>query len=112
MANSFKLHTFSGSSTNADTAMTVYTSPASTTAIILGLTISNTTASTLVFIDVKINNIDGDEVFLVRGAPVPQGSSIEIMAGNKLTLEASDSIKVYSNAANSVDTIVSVMEQS
>ena len=112
MANNFKLYTFDGSSTAANTAMAVYTAPAATTTVVLGLTISNTTASTLVFIDVKINNADGDEVFLVKGAPVPQGSSIEIMSGNKITLETGDGIIVYSNTLNSVDTIVSVMEQS
>jgi len=112
MANKFKLHTFDGSSTFANTQMAVYTAPALTTAVVIGLTISNITQATLVFIDVKINNVDGDQVFLVKGAPVPQGGSIEIMAGNKITLEEGDSILVYSDTASSVDTIASVMEQS
>jgi len=111
MANTFKLKTFDGSSSASDTAMTVYTSPASTSAVIIGLTISNT-LSTLVFINVKINNADGDNAFLVKNAPIPQGGSIEIMNGNKIVLETGDAIEVYSNNANSVDTIVSVMEHS
>jgi len=111
MANSFKLKTFDGSSTAANTAMTVYTAPASTSTVVIGLTICNTT-DYLTFIDVKISNADGQTVFLVRGAPVPSGGSIEIMNGNKIVLETGDGIVVYSNASNSVDTIVSVMEQS
>ena len=43
MANTFKLKTFDGSSTGANTAMTVYTVPSATTTIILGLTLSNIT---------------------------------------------------------------------
>jgi hypothetical protein len=111
MANTFKLKTFDGSNTASNSPMSVYTAPASTSTVIVGLTISNTTQF-LVFINVKINNVDGDEVFLVKGAPVPQGGSIEIMNGNKIVLESGDSVVVYSNTANSVDTIVSVMEQS
>ena len=112
MANRFKLHTFNGASTNANSPMPVYTAPAATTTVVVGLTLSNTTGSGLIFINVKIDNADGDQVFLVKGAPVPQGGSIEIMSGNKITLETGDGILVYSDTDNSVDTIVSVMEQS
>lgn len=111
MANTFKLKTYDGSNTASNALMTVYTAPAGTSTVIIGLTISNTTQS-LTFIDVKINNADGDNAFLVKGAPVPQGGSIEIMNGNKIVLETGDAIEVYSNTANSIDTIVSVMEQS
>lgn len=111
MANSFKLKTFSGSTTPANQAMTVYTTPSATTAVVVGLTISNTTTS-IVFIDIKVDNADGDQVFLVKAAPVPTGGSIEIMSGNKITLETGDAILVYSDLPNSVDTIVSLMEQS
>ena len=97
MANSFKLKTFDGSTTPANTAITAYTSPSATSAVVIGLTISN---------------VDGQTVFLVKGAPVPSGGSIEIMNGNKIVLETGDGIVVYSNNANSIDTIVSVMEQS
>ena len=111
MANSFKLKTFDGSTTPANTAITAYTSPSATSAVVIGLTICNTTEG-LTFIDVKISNVDGQTVFLVKGSPVPSGGSIEIMNGNKIVLETGDGIVVYSNNANSIDTIVSVMEQS
>lgn len=111
MANAFKLKTFSGATTPANQAMQVYITPSATSSVIVGLTISNTSAS-IVFIDIKIDNADGDQVFLVKGAPVATGGSIEIMSGNKITLETGDAILVYSDLPNSVDTIVSVMEQS
>ena len=40
MANTFRSETFTGGSTAANTDMTVYTVPSSTTTIIIGLTIS------------------------------------------------------------------------
>ena len=43
MANTFSSKTFDGSSTNADTLMTVYTVPGSTTTIVLGLSLCNLT---------------------------------------------------------------------
>ena len=47
MANTFKLKTFDGSSTAADTDMTVYTVPSATTAIVLGLTLTNISTNTI-----------------------------------------------------------------
>lgn len=110
MANTFKLKTFDGSATGAATAMTVYTAPASTTAIIIGLNMANLTAST-VNIDVIIENNDGDNVYYVKDAPVPAGGALEIMSGNKAVLEAADVLKVVSDTANSIDTTLSIMEQ-
>jgi hypothetical protein len=43
--------------------------------------------------------------------PLPQGSAVEVMAGNKIVLETGDIIKVQSNTANSLDTTLSIMEQ-
>ena len=45
MANTFKLKTKGGGAVAANTAMTVYTTPASTTTIVVGMTLSNLTAS-------------------------------------------------------------------
>ena len=47
MANTFKLKTKAGGAIGANTAMTVYTTPASTTAIVVGMTLSNLTASSI-----------------------------------------------------------------
>jgi len=110
MANTFKLKTFDGSSTGANTAMTVYTVPSSTTTIVLGLTLSNITASTL-YATVLIENNDGDNINFLKDIPIPTGSAIEVMAGNKIVLEAADILKIKSDTANSLDTALSVMEQ-
>lgn len=111
MANTFKLNTFDGSSTAANTAMTVYTAPSSTTTIVLGLTLSNISAQT-VYATVLLENNDGDNVNFLKDIPLPTGSAVEVMAGNKIVLNESDVLKVQSDTANSIDTTLSIMEQS
>jgi|TARA_B110000858_G_scaffold28510_1_gene30319 hypothetical protein len=110
MANTFKLKTLDGSAIAANTASTVYTSPAATTTIVLGLTLANITSATI-FVTVLIDNADGDNVNFLKGVPIPTGSAIEVMAGNKINLETGDLIKVKSATANSLDTCLSIMEQ-
>jgi hypothetical protein len=110
MANTFKLKTFDGSTTGANTVMTVYTVPSSTTTIVLGLTLSNITASTL-YATVLIENNDGDNINFLKDIPIPTGSAVEVMAGNKIVLETADILKIKSDTANSLDTALSVMEQ-
>jgi len=111
MANTFKLQTKDGSATNANTAMTIYTVPSSpsTTAVVLGLTLSNITGST-VYATVNIENADGDNVNFLKDVPIPTGSAVEVMSGNKIVLNTTDVLKVTSDTANSIDTTLSIME--
>jgi len=109
MANTFKLQTKDGSATNANTAMTIYTVPSSTTAVVLGLTLSNITGSA-VYATVNIENADGDDVNFLKDVPIPTGAAIEVMAGNKIVLNTTDVLKVTSDTANSIDTTLSIME--
>lgn len=110
MANSFKLKTLDGSAIAANTTSTVYTAPSSTTTIVLGLTLSNIVTST-VYVTVGITNSDGDNVNFLKDIPLPTGSAVEVMAGNKIVLETGDTITVASDTANSLDTTLSIMEQ-
>ena len=109
MANTFKLKTKTGASTGADTAIPVYSTPSSTTAIVLGLTLSNITTSNIE-VTVNLENADGDNVTIVKNAEVPAKASLEIMSGNKYVMETADLLKVQSNTANSLDTTLSIME--
>tara|TARA_B100001287_G_scaffold267287_1_gene262233 strand:- start:805 stop:1140 length:336 start_codon:yes stop_codon:yes gene_type:complete len=110
MANTFKLKTATGGSTAANTPITVYTTPASTTTIVIGLTLSNLVTQSIAA-TVLIENSDGDNVTFLKNVPLPQGSALEVMAGNKVVLETGDVLKVQSNIANSIDTTLSIMEQ-
>lgn len=114
MANTFKLTTNAGLTTSL---VDQYTVPSSTTSIVLGMSVSNTSASSIT-IDVKIisttsangrtGNNEGS--YLVKGAPVPSGGSLEIMAGNKLVLQTTDKIQALSNTTGVADLLISYME--
>jgi hypothetical protein len=108
MANTFKLKTKAGVTTLA----TVYTVPASTTAIVLGLVIGNTTGSAItstitVSSDTSDTETNADVELLTTGA-VPANSSIDVLSGSKLVLQATDLLKVYGTGA--VDVALSIME--
>jgi hypothetical protein len=87
--------------------MTVYTVPASTTTVVIGLTIANTGLSQIT-VDIKL--FAANTVFLAKDIPLPAGGSFEYMAGNKIIMEAAHSLIVQSNTANSLDTVASIME--
>lgn len=102
MANTFKNYTSSSVGTSP---VTVYTVPASTTSVTIGLTIANTTASQIT-VDVQAAG-----VYVVKGAPIPAGSGLSVLDG-KIILETTDTVVVTSSAATSADVILSVLEQS
>ena len=113
MANTFKLSSKAGV-TSADV---IYTVATSTTTIILGLILGNTTTSQVTATVTltsdtgsRTNNNDEENqtVELITNAPIPAGSSLELLAGNKVVLEASDSISV--SATGATDVALSYME--
>ena len=108
MANTFKNEVFNGSNTTANNNMIVYTAPSSTTTVVIGLTLANTTSGQIT-VDMKLS-AGSNTVFLINNLPIPTGSSFEYMAGNKIILEAGDAIIVSSDTAQSLDTVMSIME--
>ena len=107
MANTFKNEVFSGGNTTANTDIIVYTCPSSTTTVVIGLSVANLTTNQITA-DIKLNA--GTTVHLVKNLPIPSASSFEFMAGNKVILQAGDSIIVQSDTANSVDIVMGIME--
>ena len=110
MANTFKSVT---SGSIGTTLTNVYSCPASTTTIILGAAMANTDNNPIGG-SIKLKQ-DGtsagqDDVFVVKAAPVPVGSSVEVMAGNKVVLQASDVLQFQSDTATSLDVVVSILE--
>jgi hypothetical protein len=82
--------------------------------IIIGITLANKT-STGVTASVFLDNFSGsNDVFIVKDATIPAGSSLEVMAGNKIVVQgdgsANDVIRVSSGTSSAVDAIVSVLE--
>jgi len=48
--------------------------------------------------------------YIVRDAPLPIGGALKVIAGQKLVMEATDSMIVQTSSANSVDSIASILE--
>ena len=106
MANTFKLKTKAnvGITTQND-----YVVPSATTTVVIGITLANT-SGTGCLVGVGITRPSTDDVKLLKNAPIPQGSSLEFMSGNKVVLEASDTLTVDSDSNNSVDATLTIME--
>lgn len=102
MANTFKNYITSGVGTSAST---VYTVPASTTAVVIGMNAANTSAAQI-GVDIQLNG-----AYLIKNAPIPAGSALSALDG-KIILETGDTVEVTSTAASSADIILSVLEQS
>lgn len=103
MANVFKRYT--AQIGNADSDTTVYTVPGGTTSVIIGMTLSNKTA-TAITASAKLNTIT-----IVEDVPIPTGSTLSILDG-KLIGEAGDEFIFSSSDSDSLDVIISALEQS
>jgi len=114
MANTFKIKTNDAMPTSACTPLTLYTVPGSTTTVVLGLMLCNVHTSQ-VTVDVQIVSDTSDTetnstVFAVKDAPVPVGSTLEVMAGNKVVLQATDVLKIDCDVSAKIDATLSIME--
>ena len=93
-----------------NSALTIYTVPAETTAIVIGCQVTNVgTAShdlTLSWTDASDSNA---EIYLAQAIPVPDASAYEPIGG-KLVLEAGDSIRGFGSSASVLEVTVSVLE--
>jgi len=110
MANTFNSVT---SGSVGTTLTNVYTCPAATTTIILGASLANTNTNPIGG-SVKLAKAGAgsgaDDVFIVKQAPIPVGSSIEVMAGNKVVMEAADILQFQSDTSSSLDVTISMLE--
>ena len=114
MANTFKIKTNAAMPATAGSPLTLYTCPGSTSTVVLGLLLCNVDTSQRT-VDVKIESDTNDTetnetVFLVKDAPVPAGSTLELLAGNKVVLQATDVMKIDCDVAAKIDATLSIME--
>ena len=113
MANTFKTVTKAGV-TSADV---IYTVAGSTTTIILGLMLGNTTSSTVtatVTLGTDTSNRAGandeanQDVELLTSTDIPGNSTLELLGGNKVVMETTDTLSVTGSGAT--DVALSIME--
>ena len=83
MANTFKVVTFAAEPNSAGTPYTVYTTPSSTTTVVIGLILTNIhTAQVTADVKLVSDTSGGGRAatngtsFLVKDAPIPLGSSL------------------------------------
>ena len=111
MANTFKLKNNAVMPSSAGTPDTLYTVPSSTTTVVIGLTLANVHTTQVTASVTVIDSSNSNETsHVIKDAPIPVGSSLEIMSGNKIILEASDIIKVDCSVADKVSATLSIME--
>ena len=119
MANDFKRFQVNNATTNTGASGdALYTVPAGGGAtalesIIIGITLSNTSA-TGVTGDIFLDGFSGTDTFIVKGASIPAGSSLEVMSGNKIVVmnngTTGDVIRVSCGTSNALDATISVLE--
>lgn len=107
MANSFKTVTDTAVGTSP---ATIYTCPSATETTIIGLNVANI-LSVSITVDVQLENNDGDNVYIVKSAIVPVGSSLVAVGGDqKIVMNASDVLKVTASQASAADVTMSILE--
>ena len=119
MANTFRVITFAAEPNAAGTPYTIYTTPSSTTTVVIGLILTNIHTSQ-VTAEVELvsdtgsrggaNNVSNGTSFLAKDVSIPAGTSLELLSGGKVVLEATDEIKIDCSVADKLSGTLSIME--
>ena len=106
MANTFKLKTKANVGVTSEN---IYVVPNATTTTVIGITLANISGGSI-NVGVGITSTSSDDVSVLKNVPIPQGSSLEVMQGNKIVLETTDTITVKSDVNNSLDVSLTILE--
>jgi len=119
MANTFKQINFSAEPNSSGTPYVMYTVASSTTAVIIGLLLTNI-HTTSVTTEVELvsttanrggaNNVANGTSFLVKDVSIPNGSTLELLTGGKVVLEAGDVLRIDCSVADKLSGSLSVLE--
>ena len=121
MANTFRMVNFAAEPNSAGTPYVMYEAGSGVTAIVLGLILSNihtaqvTTTVRIVSTTANRGGATGSLVsngtsIIVKDAPIPTGSSLELMAGNKVVLEVDDQLTIDCSVADKLSGTLSILE--
>tara|TARA_A100001011_G_scaffold308930_1_gene324781 strand:+ start:139 stop:552 length:414 start_codon:yes stop_codon:yes gene_type:complete len=135
MANDFRVLTFAAepASTSDGSEYHIYTTPSSTTTVVIGLILTNihtsqVTAKVLLESDTSGNasasstqtnnvgagtnsgNTANTTAVLLKDVPIPVGSSLELLSGGKVILQPTDSISISCSVADKLSGALSIME--
>ena len=115
MPDTFKVKTNAAMPASAGTPLTLYTVPSSTQTIVIGLMLCNVhTSQVTVDVTIESNTSDtetNENVNLMKDVPIPAGSSLEVLAGNKIVLQTTDVLKIDCSVAAKIDATLSILER-
>lgn len=94
----------------SNTTTNVLTAGATSTLILLSVMVSNKSSSSA-NVDVYLVTTTGDDIYLIRNAPVPAGSSLELISGSKVIMESSDVLRARADTSTALDISVSYLDQ-
>ena len=110
MANTFKNAALAN--VNNSAYDTLYTAPAATQTVILGLAIANkTTAAVTVKVQFTDSSASTTHQWL-EDVSIPAKTTLETLAGQKYILEATDILKVQAGTGSALDVVLGLMEKS
>jgi hypothetical protein len=111
MANTFKNAALADVSDSAYD--TLYTVPASTQTVVLGLAIANKTTAAVTVQVQFVDTSDSSATYqLLEDVSIPANTTLETLAGQKYILEATDILKVQAGTASALDVVLGIMEKS
>tara|TARA_Y100000389_G_scaffold62918_1_gene59001 strand:+ start:9456 stop:9800 length:345 start_codon:yes stop_codon:yes gene_type:complete len=111
MANNFKNAFATSVSTNSGSPTDVYTSNNGSpcNSILIELDIANTGSSAVQVTVLIVDSSASASFHIVKSAPVPVGSALKVVSGQKIVLNGNDKVQVYSTAAT-VDVVASILQ--
>jgi len=117
MANTFKVVSHDVMPASAGTPEDLYTTPSSTTTVVIGLNIANVhTAQVTASVKLVSDTSGGGRTatntttFLAKDVPLAVGQSKNVLIGGKVVLETTDKIQVDASVSDKVSVTMSIME--
>lgn len=117
MANTFKVVSHDVMPASAGTPEDLYTTPSSTTTIIIGLMLANVhTAQVTASVKLVSDTSGGGRTatntttFLAKNVPIAVGQTTNMLAGGKIVLETTDKIQIDCSVADKVSVTMSILE--
>jgi len=111
MANNFKNAFATSVSTSSGSPTDVYTANngSACNSILIELDVANTGTSA-VQVSILVRDSSASASFhVVKNAPLPVGSSLKVVSGQKVVLNGNDKVQIYASA-NTVDVVASILE--
>jgi|TARA_R100000654_G_scaffold15299_1_gene32511 hypothetical protein len=117
MANTFKVVSHDVMPASAGTPEDLYTTPSSTTTIIIGLMLANIHTSQVTASVKLVSDTSGGgrtatntTTFLAKNVPIAVGQTTNMLAGGKIVLETTDKIQIDCSVADKVSVTMSILE--